>query len=106
MRLHQFRVVPGQVVGECRSREAGCGRSAFHNDTGKSPLPLLGSDGDQVMVHGTSGRTLARTRGLWLMVVEATCPLVRVARDAVFQSVAHGKRAGGLKAYVLTKGPC
>src|SRR5688572_20523579 len=33
--------------------------------------------------HGTSERTLARTRALGLTVVEATCPLVRVAHRAV-----------------------
>ena len=36
-----------------------------------------------VTAHGTSERTLARTRGLGLTVVEATCPLVRVAHRAV-----------------------
>ena len=36
-----------------------------------------------VTAHGTSERTLERTRGLGLTVVEATCPLVRVAHRAV-----------------------
>jgi 4-hydroxy-3-methylbut-2-enyl diphosphate reductase len=36
-----------------------------------------------VTAHGTSERTLARTRALGLMVVEATCPLVHVAHRAV-----------------------
>ena len=36
-----------------------------------------------VTAHGTSERTLARTRGLGLNVVEATCPLVHVAHRAV-----------------------
>ncbi len=36
-----------------------------------------------VTAHGTSERTLARTRALGLSVVEATCPLVRVAHRAV-----------------------
>src|ERR1044071_5370583 len=35
-----------------------------------------------VTAHGTSERTLARTRALGLTVVEATCPLVRVAPRA------------------------
>ena len=40
---------------------------------------------DTVMVtaHGTSQRTLARTRALGFKVVEATCPLVHVAHRAV-----------------------
>jgi 4-hydroxy-3-methylbut-2-en-1-yl diphosphate reductase len=36
-----------------------------------------------VTAHGTSERALARTRALGLTVVEATCPLVRVAHRAV-----------------------
>jgi 4-hydroxy-3-methylbut-2-en-1-yl diphosphate reductase len=36
-----------------------------------------------VTAHGTSERSLARTRGLGLKVVEATCPLVDVAHRAV-----------------------
>jgi 4-hydroxy-3-methylbut-2-enyl diphosphate reductase len=36
-----------------------------------------------ITAHGTSERTLARTRALGLTVVEATCPLVRVAHRAV-----------------------
>ncbi len=36
-----------------------------------------------VSAHGTSERTLAHTRALGLTVVEATCPLVRVAHRAV-----------------------
>jgi 4-hydroxy-3-methylbut-2-enyl diphosphate reductase len=36
-----------------------------------------------VTAHGTSNRTLTRTRALGLKVVEATCPLVHVAHRAV-----------------------
>ena len=36
-----------------------------------------------VTAHGTSDRTLARTRALGLNVIEATCPLVHVAHRAV-----------------------
>lgn len=36
-----------------------------------------------VTAHGTSDRMLAQTRALGLAVVEATCPLVRVAHRAV-----------------------
>ena len=36
-----------------------------------------------ITAHGTSQRTLARTRALGLTVVEATCPLVHVAHRAV-----------------------
>ena len=36
-----------------------------------------------VTAHGASERTLASTRALGLEVVEATCPLVRVAHRAI-----------------------
>ena len=45
-----------------------------------------------VTAHGTSERTLARTRALGLTVVEATCPLVRVAHRAVAALVRDGCR--------------
>ena len=41
-----------------------------------------------VTAHGTSERTLTRTRALGLTVVEATCPLVQVAHRAVM-TLAH-----------------
>jgi 4-hydroxy-3-methylbut-2-enyl diphosphate reductase len=43
-----------------------------------------------VTAHGTSERSLARTRALGLRVVEATCPLVRVAHRAVAALVRDG----------------
>src|SRR5688572_10197609 len=43
-----------------------------------------------VTAHGTSARTLARTRALGLTVVEATCPLVHVAHRAVGALVRDG----------------
>jgi 4-hydroxy-3-methylbut-2-enyl diphosphate reductase len=43
-----------------------------------------------VTAHGASDRTLARTRALGLEVVEATCPLVRVAHRAVQALVRDG----------------
>src|SRR6185369_404877 len=43
-----------------------------------------------VTAHGTSERTLARTRAMGLTVVEATCPLVRVAHSAVLTLAREG----------------
>ena len=43
-----------------------------------------------VTAHGTSERTLARTRALGLTVVEATCPLVHVAHRAVTSLALRG----------------
>jgi 4-hydroxy-3-methylbut-2-enyl diphosphate reductase len=46
-------------------------------------LALVRTPTVMVTAHGTSERTLARTRALGLTVVEATCPLVEVAHRAV-----------------------
>ena len=43
-----------------------------------------------VTAHGTSGRTLARTRAMGLSVIEATCPLVHVAHRAVASLALNG----------------
>ena len=43
-----------------------------------------------VTAHGTSGRTLARTRAMGLAVIEATCPLVHVAHRAVASLALNG----------------
>ena len=51
---------------------------AVAQDVGQVNTPTL-----MVTAHGTSERNLARTRALGLNVVEATCPLVRVAHRAV-----------------------
>ncbi|HEY7497761.1 MAG TPA: 4-hydroxy-3-methylbut-2-enyl diphosphate reductase [Vicinamibacterales bacterium] len=51
---------------------------AVEQDLSRVKTPTL-----MVTAHGTSERTLARTRALGLTVVEATCPLVRVAHRAV-----------------------
>jgi len=51
---------------------------AVAQDVAQVTTPTL-----MVTAHGTSERTLARTRALGLTVVEATCPLVHVAHRAV-----------------------
>src|SRR6185295_3625833 len=51
---------------------------AVAQDVAQVKTPTL-----MVTAHGTSERTLARTRAMGLMVVEATCPLVRVAHRAI-----------------------
>src|SRR6187200_1599402 len=43
-----------------------------------------------VTAHGTSQRSLARTRALGLTVIEATCPLVHVAHRAVITLANEG----------------
>jgi 4-hydroxy-3-methylbut-2-enyl diphosphate reductase len=51
---------------------------AFAQDAARVTTPTV-----MVTAHGASDRSLARTRALGLTVVEATCPLVRVAHRAV-----------------------
>ena len=43
-----------------------------------------------VTAHGTSERALAQTRALGLNVLEATCPLVRIAHRAVLKLASDG----------------
>ena len=43
-----------------------------------------------VTAHGASERALARTRALGLNVLEATCPLVRVAHEAIVKLAREG----------------
>ncbi len=43
-----------------------------------------------VTAHGTSERALAQTRALGLHVLEATCPLVRIAHRVVFKLASDG----------------
>jgi 4-hydroxy-3-methylbut-2-en-1-yl diphosphate reductase len=61
------------VLGALEARGIAVAQDVAHVQT-----PTL-----MVTAHGTSGRTLARTRALGLTVVEATCPLVHVAHRAV-----------------------
>ncbi len=58
---------------------------AIAHDLGQVRTPTV-----MVTAHGTSERALARTRALGLTVVEATCPLVRVAHRAVNALVRDG----------------
>src|SRR4051794_11934063 len=45
---------------------------------------------EMVTAHGASERALERTRALGLNVLEATCPLVRVAHRAVLKLAREG----------------
>jgi len=68
------------VLGVLEARGISIAHDAAHVDT-----PVV-----MVTAHGTSQRTLARTRALGLTVVEATCPLVRVAHNAVAALAGEG----------------
>jgi 4-hydroxy-3-methylbut-2-enyl diphosphate reductase len=61
------------VLSALESKGISIARDAAHVNT-----PVV-----MITAHGVSQRTLARTRALGLSVVEATCPLVRVAHNAV-----------------------
>jgi 4-hydroxy-3-methylbut-2-enyl diphosphate reductase len=58
---------------------------AIAHDVGQVRTPTV-----MVTAHGTSEQVLARTRARGLTVVEATCPLVRVAHRAVKALVRDG----------------
>jgi 4-hydroxy-3-methylbut-2-en-1-yl diphosphate reductase len=58
---------------------------AIAHDVGQVRTPTV-----MITAHGTSERVLARTRARGLTVVEATCPLVRVAHRAVMALVRDG----------------
>jgi 4-hydroxy-3-methylbut-2-en-1-yl diphosphate reductase len=58
---------------------------AVAHDLGEVRTPTV-----MVTAHGTSARALAATRAQGLTVVEATCPLVRVAHRAVAALVRDG----------------
>ena len=66
----------------------------------------VGTPTVMVTAHGASERTLARTRALGLEVVEATCPLVRVAHRAVKALVRDGYHPViiGQRAHVEVRG--
>jgi 4-hydroxy-3-methylbut-2-enyl diphosphate reductase len=68
------------VLGDLRARGI-----AIATDPAAVRTPLV-----MVTAHGASERALARTRARGLEVVEATCPLVRVAHRAVAGLVADG----------------
>ncbi len=50
----------------------------------------VGTPTVMITAHGTSKRTLSRTRGRGLNVIEATCPLVHVAHRALAKLIAEG----------------
>src|SRR3972149_5707901 len=78
--------IPGDLVHNPPVLSAlGAKGIAVAEDVAHVKTPTL-----MVTAHGTSERTLARTRALGLTVVEATCPLVHVAHRAVAALVRDG----------------
>jgi len=88
-----------------------------HNETVLSELRARGITIEQeaakvrtqtvmVTAHGASERALGRTRALGLNVIEATCPLVRVAHQAVAGLVRAGYHPViiGLRGHVEVRG--
>jgi 4-hydroxy-3-methylbut-2-enyl diphosphate reductase len=110
-----MRIIRAQFLGMCFGVRDAIALAVEHADAG--PLTILGDlvhnpvvleglrdkgiavahDLEEVRTptvmvtaHGTSERALAATRALGLTVVEATCPLVRVAHRAVAALVRDG----------------
>jgi 4-hydroxy-3-methylbut-2-en-1-yl diphosphate reductase len=57
----------------------------IERDAGRVETPTV-----MITAHGASERALARTRALGLNILEATCPLVRVAHQAVSRLARQG----------------
>jgi len=110
-----MKVIRAEHLGMCFGVRDAIGLALEHGDAG--PLTILGDlvhndavlaalqakgiatarDPDRVTTHrvmitahGASARTLAGTRARGLDVVEATCPLVRVAHRAIESHVRNG----------------
>jgi 4-hydroxy-3-methylbut-2-en-1-yl diphosphate reductase len=89
------------ALDEARSRPLTILGDLVHNDTVLAALGARGIAFEQqaahaktatvmVTAHGASERALSQTRALGLHVLEATCPLVRVAHRAVTELVRSG----------------
>jgi 4-hydroxy-3-methylbut-2-en-1-yl diphosphate reductase len=68
------------VLAELRAKGV-----SIESDAARVSTPTV-----MITAHGTSERALRRTRALGLNVVEATCPLVRVAHQALAKLVRDG----------------
>src|SRR5687767_11457307 len=72
-------VAPLTVLGELVHNDAVLARLRSRGITTESDPARAATPTVMVTAHGTSQRSLARTRALGLAVVDATCPLVHVA---------------------------
>jgi 4-hydroxy-3-methylbut-2-enyl diphosphate reductase len=81
--LEHAEAGPLTVLGELVHNPAVLGALEAKGIAVAHDVALVRTPTLMVTAHGTSQRTLTRTRALGLTVVEATCPLVNVAHRAV-----------------------
>ena len=81
---------PLTVLGDLVHNDAVLARLRARGIASASDPARVATRTVMVTAHGTSERSLARTRGLGLEIVDATCPLVTVAHRAVQALVRDG----------------
>jgi 4-hydroxy-3-methylbut-2-enyl diphosphate reductase len=81
---------PLTVLGDLVHNDAVLARLRSRGVATANDVSRVGTRTVMVTAHGTSERSLARTRALGFEVVDATCPLVHVAHRAVQALVRDG----------------
>jgi 4-hydroxy-3-methylbut-2-enyl diphosphate reductase len=88
--VHRSDSAPLTVLGDLVHNDAVLARLRSKGIATANDPARVTTGAVMVTAHGTSERSLARTRALGLEVVDATCPLVRVAHRAVQALVRDG----------------
>jgi len=88
--VHQAAAGPLTVLGELVHNETVLARLRARGITIKNNPEAVTTSSVMITAHGASERVLAQVRARGHNVLEATCPLVRVAHDAVAQLVRDG----------------
>ena len=88
--VRQSDTSPLTVLGDLVHNDAGLARLRSKGIASARDPAAVTTRTVMVTAHGTSERSLARTRALGLDVVDATCPLVHVAHRAVQALVRDG----------------
>jgi 4-hydroxy-3-methylbut-2-enyl diphosphate reductase len=88
--LDTARQEPLTILGELVHNEAVLAALKARGVVIEQQAEKVNTQTVMVTAHGASERALAQTRALGLNVLEATCPLVRVAHHAVLKLVREG----------------
>jgi 4-hydroxy-3-methylbut-2-enyl diphosphate reductase len=104
--LRHAEAAPLTILGDLVHNDAVLARLRAGGITSAHDPGAVATGTVMVTAHGASERTLARTRALGLRVVEATCPLVRVAHRAIVALVRDGYHPViiGQRAHVEVRG--
>jgi 4-hydroxy-3-methylbut-2-enyl diphosphate reductase len=106
MALSQAGDAPLTILGDLVHNDAVLAELRAHGIAMAADPAQVTTRTAMVTAHGASERMLARTRALGLQVVEATCPLVRVAHRAIHALVRDGYHPViiGQRAHVEVRG--